>query len=129
MLHGEQFSGAAQTRLNFIGHEQNIILLTNFCHLLQVSGRWNDHATFTLNRLDENRRGIGRDRFFNRSRVPVFNGDKPRRERTEVVTIKRLGGKGHDGNRATVEIPCRRDDLRLVTRYPFDTIRPLYAPA
>ncbi len=35
MLRGEQFPGPAQTRLDFIRHEQHIILLANFRNLLQ----------------------------------------------------------------------------------------------
>ena len=88
MLRGEQFPGPAQTRLNFIRHQQNIVLLADFRNLLQISSGRDDDPAFALDRLEQDRGGIGCDRFFDGIRIAVWDSHKAGRERTEVIAIR-----------------------------------------
>jgi hypothetical protein len=61
MLAGEGAAGAAEAGLDLIGDEEDALLTAEVAGLLQVTGRRDDDAGFTLDRLDEETDGVGVD--------------------------------------------------------------------
>ena len=125
MLSGKELAGSSKTSLDFIRHQQDIVLLADLGNFLEIS-RWrDDHPTLTLNGFQQDRCGIWSDCFLNSVRITVRNVYKSWRERAKVLAIGRFRGKADDRNRPPVKVTCRRDDLCLVARHTFDLVRPL----
>ena len=62
MVAGEGSAGAGQTRLDFIGNQQNVLGTADFAHRRQVVVRWRDDAGLALDRLQQHSDGVLVDR-------------------------------------------------------------------
>ena len=58
MLHCKKRACAAKTGLNFIGDQQNAVLIADRTQPLDERGRWDNVATLALHWFDQNRRDI-----------------------------------------------------------------------
>ena len=116
--------GAAQSSLNLVGHKQDVVPARQSRHRFEVAVRRHNDAGFTLDRLEQDGAGIRVDRGFDSAGVAVGDDDEARRERAEVVAIKRLGRERDDRDRATLEVSGNDDDLRLVAWDPFCDVAP-----
>ena len=125
MLVCEEPAGASQSRLNLIDHEQHAIAPADVGRFAQKSFRRNRDAGLALNRLDQKRAGVGRDRVAQRRRIAERNDLEARRERPEAVAILLVGGEADDGDGAAVKIVGADDDLGLAIRNAFDLVAPL----
>src|SRR5688572_8622660 len=65
----EHFSRAAETGLNFVGHQKYAVLSAKFLEHRQILRRRHDVAAFTLDRLDENRRHFFRSNFITKKHL------------------------------------------------------------
>ncbi len=91
VLVGELAPGAAQTGLNFIGNQQDIVLFADFGDLFEIARRRNDHPGLALNRLNRNGGGVGGDGFLKGFSVTIRDGYKARSEGAKVFFVKRFG--------------------------------------
>ena len=95
MLHREQLSRPAETRLNFVGDHRDPVLVTDPSNSLHELDRRDDEATLTLNRLEDDR-------------CDLLGGDLSRKRPLEVE-------EGALGVRAPIGI-CERDAVDLRRR-------------
>src|SRR5436305_5178211 len=58
MLNGEHLSSAAKARLDFVGYEQNLVLVKDLLDLAKVIGWRNNDAAFPHHRLSNKRGNI-----------------------------------------------------------------------
>jgi hypothetical protein len=56
--------------LDFIGDEEDVVLLAEFRRSMQINLRRNDDAVFTLDGFQHHRGGVGADSGFQRCQVP-----------------------------------------------------------
>src|SRR5690606_15103150 len=120
----EQPSGAAETGLNLVEHQQHAVLAAERAGRAEIARRRNDDARLGLDRLDEERDRARSDRALERRGVAVVDRHETRRERTEILAVLRLAREADDRRRAPVEIVAADDDLRLVLRHAFDALAP-----
>ena len=96
----EQLAGAAEAGLHLVGDEQHVALAADPRARGEIAGRRHDDAALALDRLDEERGGVRRDRALERRRVaerhqlkPGGNGPKPSRycasEDRPMIVIER----------------------------------------
>ena len=64
MFYCKHVSGTCKTGLNFIGNEDNAVIGRILWKCWQESLRWDDEATFTLNRFDNDCSNVVRTDFF-----------------------------------------------------------------
>ena len=79
-----------------------------------------DDAGLALDRLDQDRGGVRRDRALHRGEIAERHRAEARRERAEAVAIVGLGREADDGGGAAVEIALGDDDLGAVGRDALD---------
>ena len=125
VLAGEQFPGPAETRLDFVRNQQNVVLFAQLRNFLEISLRRNDDPALALDGFDQHRGSVRSDDAPDRVRIAIRDGEKARREGAEIVAVGRLGGERDDGGGAPVEVARADDDLRLVARHALDGVRPL----
>ena len=80
---------------------------------MEALGR-NQDARFALDRLEQERAGVRSNGALQRLGVAERNRDEARREWSEAVLIKRLGGEAGDGGGAPVKIVFADDDFGVV---------------
>ncbi len=94
-------------------------------HRREIAVGRHDDAALALDRLDEERGGVRRDRALERGELAVRHQAQPGRERSEALAILRLGGQAGDGDGAPVEVAFARDDLGAIVRHALHLVRPL----
>src|SRR5688500_2831773 len=98
MLRGKELAGATESGLDFIRHQQDIVLLADLGYLLEISGGRNNDTALTLNGFQKNSRRICRDRFLDGIHISIRNIHKSGRKRTEVVAVGGFGGEADNGD-------------------------------
>ena len=122
---GEGLAGAAEAGLDLVGGEQHVVLGAEVADAAQVAVRRDDHAALALDRLDQDRDGVGVDRGLDRGQVAVGDGDEAGRERAEAVAGVGVVGEADDGGGPAVEVAGGDDDLGLVGGDALDLVAPL----
>ena len=113
---GEEFAGASQAGLNFVGHQQHAILAADFRRFAEKSlGRKYDSG-LALNRLDQKGASVRGDGFAQGASVAEGNDFEPRSERAKAVAILFVAGEAHDGDGAAMKIVGADNDLGFVLR-------------
>ena len=115
---------AAETRLDLVGDEEDVVPRADLAHRREVALRRDDDARLALDRLEEHGGGLGRDGGLDRSGVAVRHRDEPGRERAEVGARLRVVAEAHDRGRAAVEVAVRDDDGRGIRSHALDPVRP-----
>ena len=110
---GKKFSGAAQARLDFIGHKKHAMLAADFRGFAKEAVARNDDAGFALNRLQQKRAGIWGDCGAKGSRVAKRNSAETGSEWAEALFVLRFGGKADHADGAPVKIIFADDDFGL----------------
>jgi len=87
MIAGEQRAGSPQATLDFVSHHEHVVTVANLPDAPQVALRRDDHTRFPLDRLEQKRYRVGRDRRFQGFGVAVGNHHEPRRERPEILAV------------------------------------------
>src|SRR4029077_5971074 len=103
----------------------HIVRGAELAYLREIAGRWNDDAGFPLDRLDEERDCVGRDRLLQRRGVAEGDDLEAGRERPEMCPRRRIGAEADDAEGASVEVVCADDDLGLPIRHTLDLVTPL----
>ena len=120
MLHREHIAGTGKTGLDFVGHEQDIVLGADLTHLLQVAGRRHDDAGFALDGLGQESHGVFGDGGFQSSGVAVRDHFKAGGVGSVIVFSQRIVGEADDGNGTAMEIVFANDDLLLAVFHALD---------
>ena len=124
MIAREELAGAAQARLDLVGHEQDVLLATQRGERREPAVGRNQDAGLRLDRLDEHGAGVWPDGAPRRRDVTKRNDPEARREWPEATAILGRAGEADDGRRAAVEVVLEDDDLRLVGRNALDLVAP-----
>ena len=125
VLHGEHIAGAGKTGLDFVGHEQDIVLGADLPHFLQITRRRHDDAGFALDGFSQESHGVFGDGGFQSGGVAVRDHLETGSVRSVIVLGQRIIGEADDGDGAAMEIVFANNDLLLAVFHAFD----LGAPA
>ncbi len=108
MIGSEQAAGAAEPGLDLVGDEEDVVARADLADPPQVPLGRDDHAALALDRLDDEGRGVRRDRGLERVGVAVRHEREAGGERAEAGPVERLGAEADDRDRAPGEVPLRR---------------------
>ena len=109
LLTGEERTETADARLDFVEHEQKSVRVRERAKLPQESRRSGQHAAFSLNELEHDRRDVRTECAARRFEIAV--GDvRHAAERSETVLVLVLAGRGERAERAAVKRIVERDD-------------------
>src|SRR5262249_30885605 len=117
----EERARAADSGLDLVQHEQDLLFVAPGADALEVVAGRNIDAAFALNDLEQNGAGLRRRCLLERIDVVVGYGDEARRQRRERNLVAIRPGRGHSGKRAAMERIERRNDLE-------GAVLPLAAP-
>src|SRR5262245_8936170 len=95
MLISEQPTSTAQTGLNFVSHQQDIVCLADFADAGEVTGWCHDDAAFALNGLDQKSGGIRRNGPGERFAVTIGHEHESRGQGSKMLAILWLCGSGN----------------------------------
>ena len=90
MFIGEERAGSTEPGLDFIEHEQNVVLIADLATFAQVPIRRENHAALTLNRFGEKADRILVDRLLEGLRVIVRYHLESGRKRSKSLAILSL---------------------------------------
>src|SRR5262249_3078168 len=122
---GEQLAGTAETGLNLVENQNDLVASTNLAHGFEITGGRNYHPRLALDGLDQESDRVGRDRCFERGGVSQrYNAAEAGREGAEAVARGRIGAEADDRESAAVEIVRADDDFGPVLWHTFDFIAP-----
>ena len=91
----EDLPGSSQTCLYLVRYEQHVVVNTHVVGGAKIPLRWDDYASFTLDRLDDKRRELvlaGQKSTAQGIQVSVRNGGKSRRRRAESLLVVAVAG-------------------------------------
>src|SRR5690625_5336685 len=111
MFHREAVAGAAQTHLNLVRDQQDLVLAANLGDLLQVTVRGHDDAAFTLDRLEQEADRVRCDRLLQRLHVAERHHSETWCERPEVPLVSFLAGHAYNRDGAAMEVVAAYDYL------------------
>ena len=122
MLAGEHLAGAAHAGLHFVEDQQGAKLIAQLTHRRQILLRREDHAPFTLNRLEDHRRDIITG-FLALAKNGAHGVDiterhvaETRQQRHKRFAEGRLGGGRQRTQRFTVEGAAGGDEGKFTAR-------------
>ena len=87
---GIELSCSAHTGLHFVQHHQRVMLVTQATDRLQKPGFRIQHPRFSLNRLDNDRTDVVRERGFKRRDVIERQVGNTARQRSKACPVVRL---------------------------------------
>src|SRR5215212_9496096 len=91
----------------------------------QIAGRRNTYPGLTLNRLQQHSHNIVGNRLTKGFKITVWNHDKTRGVRSEVIMCQRVIGAADDRRCAAMEVTTRDDDQSPAVGHAFDLVPPL----
>src|SRR5256885_629909 len=104
-------AGPEMAGLHFVEKKQKSALIAKFSETKKIlRGRGRDSA-LALDRLDENGRGLWRDRGAHRVEIVEGHLPKPRHHRLETLLHFLLTGRGDSRQRPSVERPVSRENF------------------
>lgn len=125
MLVGEELSGAAEARLDLVGHEEDVVLFADGGCFGEEAVEWNEDAGFALDGFDEEGCGVGRDGCAESGGIAEGDDLEAGQEGTEAFAVLVVGGEADDGDGAAVEVIGADDNLCLIGWDAFDLVAPL----
>ncbi|MNI63336.1 hypothetical protein D3C73_1186980 [compost metagenome] len=111
---GIQFAGTSHASLHFIKNQQRIVAIAEFAQSLQKGLCRRHHATFPLNRLNNNRTGGVINQLAGRVKIVIHRMADIRRQWRKILRIGRLAPGADGKQRATVEGVFKRDDAAFL---------------
>src|SRR5206468_9340077 len=102
VLAREHLARAAEAGLHLIDDQQDVVRAADALRGGQVAFRWHHDAGLTLDRLDQERRRIRRDRALECLGIAEGDGAKAAVERSEMVAVLRLAREADDGRGASM---------------------------
>src|SRR5438876_12315344 len=124
VLSGEEFSSTAHNRLDLVDKQQHAMLAADPRDFSEIAFGRHDDSALALDRLDQERSGVRRDRCLERRALSERNRLESWRERPEAVAVLRVRRKPNDGDRAAVEVVLANDDLGAPVGNALDAIAP-----
>ncbi|SKT92264.1 Uncharacterised protein [Mycobacteroides abscessus subsp. abscessus] len=121
---GKHSSGAGETRLDFVGDEQNIVLGAQCADGGQVVVRRDDDAGLALNGLQQDGDGVAVDRPLQGGGIAEWHDAESGSERSESAARGLIGGEAHDADGSTVEVIVCHHDIGLIHRHALDVGAP-----
>ena len=108
VLECEPGAGAAEARLHLVEDQQHAVRVADAAQPGEIARRRHDDAGLALDRLDQHRRRLGRDRALDGGEIAERHRAEAGRERSEAVAVVGLGRERDDGGGAAVEIALPR---------------------
>src|SRR5215218_3479648 len=108
-----QMPGASRPGLHLVEDEEGAVLVARFAQPLQETLRRDVHATFALDRLDQDRGGLLSDELLRRLEVAKGRVDEAVEHGSEAFLQGWLGGRAQAAVGAAVEGPGEAQDLVL----------------
>src|SRR5258706_2262849 len=124
MLFGQHPAGTAETGLNLIQYEENILPGAKFSRPFHIASRRNYDPSLALDRFHQKRHRVGRDCRFQCRRVTEGNMLEPWCEGTKSFTRARIAGKADNRDGAAMEIVIADNDLGAAVRDALDRMAP-----
>ena len=108
VLEREPGAGAAEARLHLVEDQQHAVRVADAAQPGEEARGRHDDAGLALDRLDQHRRRVRRDRALDGGEIAERHRAEAGRERSEAVAVIGLGGERDDGGGAAVEIALTR---------------------
>ena len=124
MLFGQHPAGTAETGLDLIQYEENILPGAKLSRPFHIAERRKYDPSLALDRFYQKRHRVGRDCRFQCRRVAEGNTLEPRYKGAETFTRARIAGEADNGDGAAVEIVIADNDLGAAIRNALDRIAP-----
>ena len=127
LLEREHRPGAAEAGLHLVEDQERTALTAQTRRLGDELARGRTHTALALHELDDERRGLARDRGVERLRLVEWDVRGAREEAVaaERLAILRPPGRGERAHRLPVEATHRRDDPRPLRRHSRELQRAL----
>src|SRR5256885_2455068 len=104
-------AGPEMAGLHFVEKKQKSALIAKFSETNKILRRRGRDSALALDRLDENGRGLRRDRGAHRVEIVEGHLPKPRHHRLETLLHFLLTGRGDSRQRPSVERPVSRENF------------------
>ena len=124
VFEGEQLSAPPKSGLDFVGDKENIVLLAQTGRFVQISLRWDDNTSFTLDWFYKKSGSVAVDLRSQIFDVSIADDWEARCVWPEAKTVLLVCRETDNCCRAAVKIPLGTDNLGLVLRNPLYGVPP-----